>query len=369
MWPSRGRRVYNTPGWRLKTGNFDRGRFRCRANVSKMTIDLLPLPDAFERLESANLRLTESSWELWVARGLIDRAQRIAGTNDYGLDHEQWRRLKLFASIHNQLDGRPSPEAIAYYTAFWGIDVTPNLVAAYIAKSIRSYYKAMRRRIVKQSNGRLDPRMMQESDARKLGKKIASETMQGLPRIRNMAKRTLLKQTLETLFFVLVCITYEIEPDRSIPGALRNLANGLFKSEMVPVGATFLRKALDSERRRLVDPEAGENQIIEDLGKMIHECPELILRGCNDSRLLLSGSAKGFGFDKTPPPEPSPSAAQMFRLARPFISGLLISFNYENPKSKFLTFIRRDEGGAVEEQARRMDRIAMWHARKLGARP
>src|ERR1700722_6725433 len=113
-----------------------------------MAPNLLPLSEGFERLQAAGVNCTPSHWELWVKRRLISRAQRIPGSNENGLDSEQWRRLKLFASIHNQLEERASPEAIAYYVAYWGIEVNPELVADYIDKSIRSYFKVMRRRVV-----------------------------------------------------------------------------------------------------------------------------------------------------------------------------------------------------------------------------
>ncbi|MFY9737680.1 MAG: hypothetical protein WAK11_01380, partial [Candidatus Cybelea sp.] len=101
--------------------------------------------DAMERIKKAGFNFSQDRWETWVRCGLMERAERIEGSNSYGLKPAQWEKLKRLVSIDSQLFGRHSPEAVAYYAALWGIEVPPDLVADYMVKGIYTFYRTMRR--------------------------------------------------------------------------------------------------------------------------------------------------------------------------------------------------------------------------------
>ena len=139
------------------------------------TDGFIPFGEAMARVRKVAPDFSRDRWDTWLRRGLMTRAQRIPGTNDYGFTPDQWRRLQVLVYIDSHLFGRKSPEAVAYFAALSGIEVPADLIADHMEKSIRAFYKYLRRRLIQQSSGRYDPRMLNESDARKLAQRMADD--------------------------------------------------------------------------------------------------------------------------------------------------------------------------------------------------
>lgn len=333
--------------------------------------------DAMERIKKAGFKFGQDRWETWVRCGLMERAERIEGTNSYGFRLERWEKLKRLVSIDSQLFGRRFPEAVAYYAALWGIDVPPDLVADYMIKGIYTFYRTMRRRIIQQSNGKLDPRMLVESDIFKLAKKGASDTMKIVPKIRNPIKRMMLRQFVETLTFMSMCIIYDVKASRSLVGVVRSISNGIFTAATAALGARLLRKVIERERWRFVDPDMGNNKILEEVRAAQRDHPELILRACRDSGLVFAASIRGFGLEEEqskgrPPNDATGTARENARALYamiPMTSAFFLTMILDNPKDPFLMLLRRDEGADFEAQIRRLDRITEWQRRRLEKRP
>jgi hypothetical protein len=333
--------------------------------------------DATERIKKAGFKFSQDRWEAWVRCGLMERAERIEGSNGYGLRPAQWEKLKRLVSIDSQLFGRRSPEAAAYYAALWGIDVPPDLVADYMIKGIYTFYRTMRRRIIQQSNGKLDPRMLAESDVYKLAKKSAGDLVLIMPKIRNPIKRMMLRQFAETLTFMSLCIIYDVKASRSLVGVIRSISNGIFTPATAALGARLLRKVIERERWRFVDPDMGDNRILEEVRAAQRDHPELILRACRDSGLVFAASIRGFGLEEQqskgqPPNDAKGNArenARAFYAMVPMTSAFFLTMILDNPKDPFLMLLRRDEGANFEAQIRRLDRITEWQRRRLEKTP
>lgn len=337
------------------------------------TADWMPFGEAMRQIKDAGFRFGQNRWETWVDSGLMDKAKRIPGTNDHGFSAEQWEKLKRLIVIDSQLFGRKSPQAIAYYAATSGLDVPPRLVADHIVSSIHTFYRTLRRRIIQQSSGRRDPRMLSESDALKLAKKAASDIVQLMPRIRNPAKRFALGQFTEAVAFVIISAAYAVKMPRTFGESVRSIANGLFHRSSAALGATMLRKSLERTRNELVDPTFGSNKLIEVVQIALATNPLLILRACRDSGIVFESSIKGFGLTERhrrgrPPNDAKGTArenARAFYALLPMVSALFLSMNIDNPNNRFLMMLRKDEGAAFAQHVRRLDRVAEWQQRRL----
>lgn len=337
----------------------------------------MPFGDALLRIEKAGFDFGRDRWEAWVRRRLMSKAERIPGTNNYGLRTEQWEKLKRFVVIDNQLFGRRSPDAVTYYAALWGIEVPANLVAAYMVKGIHTYYRTLRRRLIQQSSGRLDPRMLDESDVYKLAKKGAKDILAITPRVRNPIKRLAVQQFAEAAAFIMFSMAYDVKPERSLAGTIRGLANGLFTAPTAAVGARFLRQIIESEGSRFVDPDIGDNRILDEVRVTARDHPEILLRACRDSGLAFAASVKGFGLEERhrrgrPPNDATGVArenARAYYALLPIVSAIFLTMNLDDPDNRFLATLRKDEGKSVAEQIRRLDRISEWQRRRLETRP
>jgi hypothetical protein len=335
--------------------------------------DWIPFGEAMERIERARFSFSQDRWETWVRCRLVEPAARIPGTNSYGLRRQQWMKLKVLIAIDSQLFGRRSPEAIAYFAATLGVEVPADLVADYIVSSIHTYYTLLRRRIIQQSSGRRDPRMLTESDVHKLAKKTASDFMAMLPRIRNPAKRFALDQLARSAAFMMLCIAYDVKPPGSLSETVRSIANGIFRGSAAALGAAMLRRVLERESGRFVDPQFGENKIIQEVLETQRKAPALLLRACRDSGLALQASIKGFGLEENqrkgrPPNHLKGTArenARAFYALLPMSTGFFLSMNLDNPNDAFLTMLRTDEGAKLESVVRRLDRASEWQRRRL----
>jgi hypothetical protein len=331
--------------------------------------------EAMERFKAAGVDFGENRWETWVRCGLMERTERIPGTNFYGFRLEQWTRLKTLVFIDSQLLGRKSPEAVAYYAALWGIEVPANLVADHLVKSISTFYSLMRRRLIRQSNGRYDPRMLAEPDVRKLAAKSAEDILRISP-IRNRVKRAFARQFAEELSFVIIQTTYDVRPSPSIEAVIRRVANAIFKAPAA-LGARLIRKVLDNEGARFVDPQIGNNRILEEIRSTQRDQPELILRACRDSGIAFAALTRAFGLEEQhqnghPPNELTGTArenARTFYALLPLASAYLLAWNLDFPKSQALAMLRKSEGAEFEYQLRRLDRISEWQRRRLEKRP
>jgi hypothetical protein len=228
-------------------------------------------PEAMARIARAGIPFGQSQWELWQHEGLIDKAKRVPGSNDYALDPDQWRRLGQLVMIYSQLFGRRSPEDVAYFASLWGLTVPVKLVARYMDKSIRAYYGVMRKRLIKYSNGKLDPRMLSQKDARKLANKTTEEMLTAMPPIRNLGKRLVFRQTMLSLTYVVFCVTYDIRAKTSLSDSIRNIANTIFEGSTASLGSSLLRKHLERERGRLVDPTIGDNALLREIQETVAE--------------------------------------------------------------------------------------------------
>jgi hypothetical protein len=332
---------------------------------------MLPFSEAMALTKKAGFNFGVDRWELWVKRSLVERAERIPGTNLYGLQPQQWARLKMLIVIDHQLYGRKSPDGVAYFAAVSGIDVPADLVAAYISKSLKTFYGLLRRRAVQISNGRVDPRTMVESDARKLAGAMAADLLR-IVKIRNPIKRQFLKQFTDELSFVVVCMTYNVLPNRSLVNVFRRIANAIFTAGTAPLAAQRLRRVLDSERARLVDPTVGDNKILKEIDIASRNDPGLLLRACHDSGLAFASAQRAFGSDRTSPRRPpsdlkgaARDTVRTFYALLPMISALFLAFNLDDPESKFLINLRRSQGATFERNLRRLDRITEWQRRRL----
>jgi hypothetical protein len=235
----------------------------------------------------------------------------------------------------------------------------------------------MRRRIIQQSNGKLDPRMLAESDVYKLAKRGAGDLMLLMPKIRNPIKRMMLRQFAETLTFMSLCIIYDVKASRSLVDVVRRVANGIFTAATAAMGARLLRKVIERERWRFVDPDMGDNKIVEEVRAAQRNHPQLILRACRDSGLVFAASIRGFGLEEEqstgrPPNDAKGNArenARAFYAMVPMTSAFFLTMILDNPKDPFLMLLRRDEGADFEAQIRRLDRITEWQRRRLEKRP
>lgn len=326
-----------------------------------------------EQINRTRFSFSQDRWETWVRCRLIDPAERIPGTNNYGLRPRQWAKLKVLIAIDNQLFGRRSPDAIAYFAATLGVEVPADLVADYIVGSIHTFYTLMRRRIIQQSSGRRDPRMLVENDVHKLAKKTAGDFMAMLPRIPNPAKRFSLDQLAQSAAFITICIAYDVKPPRSLGETVRSIANGIFHGSAAALGAAMLRRVLERESGRFVDPQFGENKTIQEVREAQQKAPALILRACRDSGLALQASIKGFGLEdnqrKGQPPNnlkgTARENARAFYALLPMSTGFFLSMSLDNPNDAFLTMLRKDEGAKLESVVRRLDRVSEWQRRRL----
>jgi hypothetical protein len=331
----------------------------------------IPFGEALETIRKARLTFGQNRWESWLRCGLVQAAERIPGTNSYGLPLDQWERLKRLVVIDHQLFGRKSPEAVAYFAALWGIDVPVALVAQHLIKSVHTVYGITRRWLIRQSSGFLDPRDLYEEDIRRLSVKAARDVLK-IVLVKNPIKRTIAKQFIEEVYFVVLQTVYSARPFPSIGASIRRVANGIFRAPTVALGARFLRNALKSEGPRFVDPAIGDNQILREIDSTQRDQPHLILRACRDSGLALLAVRRGFGNKDEHPPGPPPKLtgaarenARFFYAVIPMFSAFFLAINLDNPKNRFLTILRTSEGKLLEEQVRRFDRIVEWHSRRL----
>ena len=329
-----------------------------------------------ERFKKAGVAFGENRWETWVRCGLMERADRIPGTNQYGFGPEQWERFRMLVFLYSQLYGRKSPEAVAYYAALSGIDVPPKLVADYLVKSIHTFHSLMGRRLIRQSNGRFDPRMLTEPDVRKLARKAAEDILRITP-IRNRIKRAFAKQFAEELSFVMIQTIYDVRPSPSINAVIRRVANGLFVSPAGALGAKLIRKVLDVEGGRFVDPRVGNNRILKEIKDTLRDQPQLILTACRDSGLAFAAANRALGIEnQTQQERPSEdlkgAARENVRSAQaflPWVSAYLLAWNLDYPKSRALAKLRETQGAVFESAVRRVDRITEWQKRRLENRP
>jgi hypothetical protein len=297
----------------------------------------------------------------------------MPGSNKYGLRAEQWMKLKTLIVIDSQIFGRRSPEVIAYFAATLGVDVPANLVADHIVASIHTFYTVMRRRIIQQSSGRLDPRMLTESDVHKLAKKAADDVAGVLPRIRNPAKRFAFNQFAQSIAFMTICIAYDVKPPRSLGETIRSIAKGVFSGSTASLGATMLRRIIERERGRFVDPQFGDNKMIQEVRETERKAPALLLRACRDSGLAWQASVKGFGLEerqgKGRPPNDLKGVARenarAFYALLPISTGFFLSMSLDNPNDSFLALLRKDEGEKLASEVQRLDRISEWQRRRL----
>jgi hypothetical protein len=329
------------------------------------------------RIARAGIPFGKSQWELWQRHGLIDKAHRVPGSNDYALDPAQWRRLGQLVTIYNQLFGRRSPEAVAYFASLWGLSVPVDLVARHLDKSIQAYYTLMRLRLIKQSNGKLDPRMLKEKDARKLANNTAEEMLAATPPIRNLGKRLALRQCILSLSYVIVCVTYDIRAKTSFVNSIRNIAEAVFEGSTASLGSSLLRKHIERERGRLVDPVIGDNALLREIRETAETKPEMLLRACRDAGLLFAASKTGFGYDDSPPPKIDPNAAKgkaretarMIFSLLPVVTAFLLTFILDDPDNKFLSLLREDEGAKFTKLVARLDRMNLRQLQRLESRP
>jgi len=334
-------------------------------------------PDAMARIARTGIRFGQNQWELWQRHGLIDRAHRVPGSNDYALDPDQWLRLGQLVTIYNQMFGRRSPEAVAYFASLWGLNVPVDLVASHLDKSIRAYYTLMRERLIKQSNGKLDPRMLTNRDVGKVAKKAADEMLAMVPPIRNLGKRLVLRQAVLSFSYVIVSVTYNVPAKTSFVRSIRDIGNAIFDRSTASLGSSLLRKHLERERGRLVDPVIGDNALLREIRETAETKPEMLLRACRDAGLLFAASKTGFGYDDSPPPKIDPNAtkgkaretARMIFALLPVITAFLLTFILDDPDSKFLTLLREDEGAKFTKLVARLDRMNMWQMQRLETRP
>lgn len=331
----------------------------------------MPFPAAMEMIRKARFGFGPDRWELWVKRGLMDRAERIPGTNLYGLRPEQWMRLKRLIIIDHHLFGRKSPEAVAYFAALTGTQVPPELVAAHLCSGIEKYFTLMRRRMLQISNRRIDPRMMVESDARKLASMITNDLLK-VVKIGNAVKREIARQFFDEANFVIVCMTYNVLPTRSLGNVLRTIGKAIFTAGTATVGAQALRKMLEGERERFVDPTIGENKILKEIEATLRDQPALILRACLDTGIAFAAMQRGFGIVAPTRPKRPPGkltakereAERTFNAIVPLASSYLLAWNLDYPSSKALAALRRSGGAELERTVRRLDRISEWSRRR-----
>ena len=328
--------------------------------------------EAMDRFKAAGVDFGENRWETWVRCGLMDRTERIPGTNQYGFRPEQWERFRMLVYIYSRLYGRKSPDAVAYYAALWGIDVPPKLVADHLVKSIHTFYGLMGRRLIRQSNGRFDPRMLTEPDVRKLAGKGAEDILRLTP-IRNKMKRMFARQIIEELHFVILQTIYDVRPSPSINAVIRRVANGIFVAPAGALGARLIRKILDAEGRRFVDPKIGENRILTEIEDTLRDQPQLILTACRDSGLAFAAANRALGLENQkhqvrPPEELKGTERETVRTVYallPLISAYLLAWNLDFPNSRALSMLRKSEGAEFESAVRRADRISEWYRQRL----
>lgn len=331
----------------------------------------LPLSEAMVLIEKSGFDFGMDRWELWVRRGLMPRSERIAGTNLYGLGADQWTRLKILIMIHRDVFGRKSPEAVAYWASLWGIEVPANLVAAHMTKSIKTFYAMMRRRNLQVSNRRIHPETMVESEARKLATTMARDLLR-IANIRNAIKRQFLTQFAEEFSFLVVCMTYNVLPVNSLSNVFRKIGRALFTLGTVAAASRVLRKVVESERDRFVDPTVGHNKILKEIDVTQRDRPQLLLRACQDSGLALAAGQRAFGYDQMKRKRRTNASngkeretARIFFAVIPLVSAYFLAFNLEDPNSPFLATLRQSHGAVFEQQVRRLDRISEWQRRRL----
>lgn len=129
----------------------------------------------------------------------------------------------------------------------------------------------------------------------------------------------------------------------------------------------MLRKALEKERERYVDPTVGNNKIVREIRSTARERPELILRSCRDTGLGFTATQRAFGLEnleKRRPPNHLKGTARdtvrAFYAMFPLGMAILLTFNLDDPESKFLAFLRKNEGAEFEDYVRRWGRITDW---------
>jgi len=338
-----------------------------------MWIDgFLPFGEAMTIIKKAGFDFGVDRWELWVKRGLMQRAERIPGTNLYGFREPRWGRLQRLIMIDHQLFGRKSPEAVAYFAAIWGAEVPATLVAKHMSKSLTSFYALLRRRFAQLSNGRIDPRSIVESDARKAASLMSADLLK-IVNIRNPIKRQFAKQFFDEVSFAVICVTYNVLPNRSLTNVMRRIANGIFTAGTAGLAARWLRKVLDSERERFTDPTVGNNKILREIEATAHDRPDLLLQACRDSGLVFAAGQRAFGMTNTGPVRAPPKnlkgnardTARTFYALLPMISALFLIFNLDDPESKVLIKLRQSQGADLEKDLRRWDRVIEWQHRRM----
>jgi hypothetical protein len=328
--------------------------------------------EAMDRFKAADVDFGQNRWETWVRCGLMEQAERIPGTNQHGFRPDQWNRLLMLVFIDSELFGRKSPEAVAYYAALRGIDVPANLVADHLVKGICTFYSLVRRRLIRQSNGRYDPRMLAEPDVRKLAAKSAEDILRIIP-IRNRVKRMITKQFAEELSFVMIQTIYDVHPSPSVGAVIRRVANGLFKAPAA-LGARLIQKVLNSEGARFVDPQIGSNKIMEEIRSTQRDRPQLILRACRDSGIAFAALTKTFGLEEQGQngrllndlTGTARENARTFYAFLPLVSAYLLAWNLDFPNSRPLAMLRKSEGAEFENKVRRLDRITERYRDRLG---
>jgi hypothetical protein len=337
----------------------------------------VPLSEALQRIRKAGFKYSPDRWETWVGSGLVRKAERIEGTNSYGITQREWKRLQLLVITDSQLFGRRSPGAIAYFAALWGIDVPVDLVTDHIEDSVRTMYRMMRR-FIKQQTGRVvDPSDMQESDIARFARTWAKHLSTIFPPIRNPLKRAIANEVATTMVFVMLSAMYNVERPRSFFSSVRRIADAIFTGPTVALGARFLRTIIERESQRLIDPDIGTNKMLVELRTVEREDPELILRACRDSGLAYAAAQRAFGYDQNPPRRPDPAtmtarekeAARMFYALLPTVTGYFLTMLIDNPKDRFLSVLRKDEGKTFTEYLRRLDRVTIKQVRRLETRP
>ena len=325
------------------------------------------------RVQKVAPDFSRDRWETWLRRGLMMRAQRIPGTNDYGFAPDQWRRLQALVDIDSQLFSRKSPEAVAYFAALAGIEVPVDLLADHLEKSIRAFYKYLRRRLIQQSSGRYDPRMFNETDARRLAHRMADDVIAITP-IRNNAKREMAKQFAVELSFVIIQMTFNVRTSSpSVGEAVRKIASGMFMGAFATLGARHLKKMLESEGPRFVDPELGDNRLLEEIRSTQRTQPHLLAQACLDSGLAFAACERAFEIqgrhDSRSPHNLTGTArehARGFYWFLPMVSAYFLTFALDYPQSQFLELVRRSNGAVLEQKVRRLNRVTEWRRRRLG---
>jgi hypothetical protein len=327
------------------------------------------MADVFTEL-SVKYDFNEKRWDTWLRANLVSAAQRIAGSNSYGISMPDLERLERLVVIDSELRGRRTPKKIAYYAALSGIPAIPaDLVGEFVVDSIYFMYGQLRRYISRLCDGKYELMGLPAERVSALAQELAVRTVVGLPIDASYRNQT--TTTLKDVFVVWISIAYAKSRPQFLDNRIKSISRAFFTSDTWQNGFSLVRKILCRDSASFTDPSFGVNSLIEDTRRAIDE-PDVITVALADTRALLSGVYRRFGPpdpSSTLPEQPDQRETEMIRNFLywfPNITAVMIQAELHYPQSAALSMLRETKGQNISDFIAALERIANVGARRYG---